>query len=55
MCRLLQEYSGFLQILVDLELSGSTNGDNYIVISGITFFFFFFTLAVKNLKETQIK
>ena len=55
MCRLLQEYLGFLQILVDLELSGSTKRDNYIVISGITFFFFFLTLAMKNLKETQIK
>ena len=56
MYRLLQEYSGFLQILVYLELSGSTKRDKYIVISGITIFVcFFFTLAMRNLKETQTK
>lgn len=50
----LQEYSRFLQILVHLELSGSTKRDKYIAISGIKNFFFF-TLAMKNLKEIQTK
>lgn len=40
----LQEYSRFLQILVHLELSGSTKRDKYIAISGIKNFFFFFLL-----------
>lgn len=51
----LQEYSRFLQILVHLELSGSTKRDKYIAISGIKNFFFFFTLAIKNLNEIQTK
>lgn len=47
----LQEYSRFLQILVHLELSGSTKRDKYIAISGIKNFFFFFYFGHEEFKR----